>query len=116
MQTGDVIVKPWGYERIVDLNDRYCIKHIVITQNQRLSKQYHERKRETMILMSGAATVTLFDRGATQDVILQVGEPLVIEPRTIHRVKGESHNDAVIMEISSPELEDVVRLEDDYGR
>ena len=50
MKSGDVIPKPWGSEHIVDLNDGYCVKYLRIRRGRRLSKQYHERKRETMLL------------------------------------------------------------------
>ncbi len=113
---GDAIPKPWGKEQIIDLNDRYCVKHLFIRQGHRISKQYHERKRETMLLVSGNATLTLFDGDSAKDVVLRPGEAHAIEPGTVHRVAGHSSSDAVILEISTPELDDVVRLEDDYGR
>lgn len=116
VKTGDVIPKPWGSERIVDLNDRYCIKHLVVRRGRRLSKQYHERKRETMLLLDGEAALTLFDGEAARDILLRPGEAHVIEPGTVHRIAGLSERDAVILEVSSLELDDVVRLEDDYGR
>ena len=55
MKTGDVIDKPWGWERILDLNDRYCVRHLFARNGGRLSLQYHQRKRETVVLVSGAA-------------------------------------------------------------
>ena len=117
VKTGDVIEKPWGHERIIELNDAYCIKHLVIRPGHRLSKQYHERKRETLLLLSGGATVTLFDDGSSRDVPLTLGESQPIAPGVVHRIAGPSHGaDAVILEVSSPEVEDVVRLSDDYGR
>ena len=116
MKTGDVIPKPWGSERIVDLNDRYCIKHLVVRRGHRLSKQYHERKRETVLLLDGEATLTLFDGTHAREVPLMPGEAHVIEPGTIHRIVGRSEREAVILEVSSLELEDVVRIEDDYDR
>ena len=91
MKTGDVIEKPWGHERIIELNDAYCIKHLVIRPGHRLSKQYHERKRETLLLLSGGATVTLFKNGSSQDVPLTLGESQPIAPGVVHRIAGPSH-------------------------
>ena len=68
------------------------------------------------MLVSGSATLTLFDGDSARDVVLKPGEAYAIEPGTVHRVAGHSVDDAVILEISTTELADVVRLEDDYGR
>ena len=116
MKPGDVIPKPWGSEHIVDLNDAYCVKYLRIRRGQRLSKQYHEHKRETMLLVRGYALLTLTDERGPQDITMGFGEAYVVEPGTVHRIEGMSTEPAVILEVSTPELEDVVRLQDDYGR
>ena len=116
MKSGDVIPKPWGSEHIVDLSDAYCVKYLRIRRGRRLSKQYHERKRETMMLVRGAAVLTLFGEQDEQHISMRFGEARVIEPGTVHRVEGLSREPAVILEVSTPELDDVVRLQDDYGR
>ncbi len=116
MKSGDVIPKPWGSEHIVDLNDAYCIKYLRIRRGRRLSKQYHERKRETMLLVRGAAVLSLFDETGEHDIAMGFGEAYAIEPGTVHRIEGFSREPAVILEVSTTELEDVVRLQDDYGR
>ncbi|MCH8198681.1 MAG: cupin [Chloroflexi bacterium] len=117
MKTGDKIDKPWGWERILDLNERYCVKHLFVRSGHRLSLQYHERKRETMVLVSGGAELS---RGASADAMqavdMAVGEPYVIEPGTVHRLRGTAPDGCLVLEVSSPEVEDLVRLEDDYGR
>ena len=78
----------------------------MIRPGHRLSKQYHERKRETLLLLSGGATVTLFDDGSSRDVPLALGESQPIAPGVVHRIAGPPHGaDAVILEVSSPEVE-----------
>lgn len=116
MKVGDVIPKPWGSEHIVDLNDAYCVKYLRIRRGRRLSKQYHERKRETMLLVRGAAVLSLFDDLGEHDIAMGFGEAYVIEPGTVHRIEGFSQEPAVILEVSTTDLDDVVRLQDDYGR
>ena len=116
MKTGDHIDKPWGWEEILDLNDRYCIKHLFINGGHRLSKQYHERKSETLILTQGAAQLVLSTDGAEHTLDMETSKPYPITPGTIHRLKGISTPGALILEVSTPELDDVVRLEDDYDR
>jgi mannose-6-phosphate isomerase len=116
MKTGDRIEKPWGWEQILELNDRYCIKHLFLKDGHRLSEQYHERKTETLLLAAGAAELTL-GRGAEMRVVaLALMEPVPIAPGMVHRIRAASAEGALILEVSTPELEDVVRLDDDYGR
>ncbi len=117
MLTGDFIEKPWGWERILDLNEHYCVKHLFVNRGQRLSLQYHERKRETMFLVSGGADLTRRPPdGQEQTVPMASGEAYVIDAGTVHRLVGPAAEGALILEVSTPEVEDVVRLEDDYGR
>jgi mannose-6-phosphate isomerase len=116
MKTGDHIDKPWGWEEILDLNDKYCIKHLFIEDGKRLSLQYHERKMETLILVSGACDVT-WGRGVDERVEAMVlSKPYPVMPGTVHRMRGMSPEGALILEVSTTELDDVVRLDDDYGR
>lgn len=116
MKTGDHIDKPWGWEEILDLNDKYCIKHLFIEDGKRLSQQYHERKTETLILVSGACEVT-WGRGVDERVEAMVlSKPYPVMPGTVHRMRGTSLEGALILEVSTTELDDVVRLDDDYGR
>ncbi len=116
MKTGDRIDKPWGWEEILDLNDRYCIKHIFIEDGKRLSQQYHERKIETLMLVSGAAEVTWGKDGDQRVESMVASKPYPVMPGTIHRIRGTASEGALILEVSTTELDDVVRLDDDYGR
>lgn len=116
MKTGDHIDKPWGWEEIVDLNSHYCIKHLFINSGRRLSKQYHVRKTETLMLTEGEAELTLGVGSAERVVPMVLSQPFAISPGTTHRVRATGPQGALILEVSTIELQDVVRLEDDYGR
>ena len=117
MKTDDRIEKPWGWEHILDLNASYCVKHLFVKGGHRLSLQYHERKRETLFLVSGGAELLLRANGGDEETLdMQMGEPHPIEPGTVHRIKSTGGDGALILEVSTLELDDIVRLEDDYGR
>jgi mannose-6-phosphate isomerase-like protein (cupin superfamily) len=104
-----IIEKPWGFEKIHYVG-KYVVKELFIKKGHRLSLQYHKVKTETLVLMSGIARVVA---GEDSEVMV-AGYVKHIEPGTVHRI--EAWEDAVFIECSTPELEDVVRLEDDYGR
>ncbi len=116
MKVGDVIEKPWGSEEILDLCAAYCVKRLRVRRGHRLSLQYHERKRETMMLLSGKAGLLVAGEGGRSSLPMERWEAHVVEPGVEHRVEGLSEEDAVILEVSTPELDDIVRVEDDYGR
>jgi mannose-6-phosphate isomerase-like protein (cupin superfamily) len=107
--------KPWGHEIIWSLTDRYAGKILVIEQGERLSLQYHERKLESIYVLSGLLRLTLSD----DDGVLGVedigpGEARLINTGRVHRFEALERTE--LFEVSSPELDDVVRLSDDYGR
>jgi mannose-6-phosphate isomerase len=109
--------KPWGHELIYALTDRYCGKVLFVRAGQSLSLQYHEVKDEAWYVQSGSATLELGEVGQTgplRTVALAAGDALHFTPGTIHRVTAVE--DTTILEVSTPELDDVVRLEDRYGR
>jgi mannose-6-phosphate isomerase-like protein (cupin superfamily) len=112
-----VIPKPWGEERLLAQTDRYAGKVLVLRQGHRLSLQYHERKHEVQYIECGRIKYTLgsADRpGEYREVTAEAGTVLVLPPGAVHRL--EALEDARIFEVSTPELDDVVRLDDDYGR
>lgn len=111
---GEIIQKPWGKEEILVKNDKYVIKRIMVAISHRMSLQYHRIKRETWIVVKGSGLLTL--GGETSPY--QEGDIVDIPSNTIHRVyaNGAKGVNTVIFEISTPELDDVVRLADDYGR
>lgn len=107
--------KPWGHELIFARTGRYAGKLLCIKRGHRLSKQYHRKKEESFFVQSGRARIELeTPDGAAQVVILEPGEALHLVPGTRHRT--EAVEDTVIFEVSTPELDDVVRISDDYGR
>jgi mannose-6-phosphate isomerase len=111
------VEKPWGHELIYALTDRYCGKVLFVRAGHSLSLQYHEVKDESWYVQSGSATLelgTAGDDAPLRTVTLGVGDALHFTPGTIHRVTAIE--DITILEVSTPELGDVVRLEDRYGR
>lgn len=106
--------KPWGYELRFVRTDRYAGKVLFIKAGSQLSLQYHERKDEAFLVQQGEMELVL-GQGADQRVErLVAGRSWHISPLTIHRFRAVT--DCLLFEVSTPELEDVVRLEDDYGR
>jgi quercetin dioxygenase-like cupin family protein len=108
------VEKPWGHEIIYAENDRYAGKILFVRSGERLSLQYHERKDETIYVLSGELELQIEENGALQTRRLVPGEACHIPRRARHRMIGLT--DCQIAEVSSPELDDVVRLEDSYGR
>lgn len=106
--------KPWGYELRFACTDRYAGKVLFIKAGSQLSLQYHENKDEAFLVQSGRLELVL-GRGADQRVeSLGPGEAWHVAPGTVHRFRAVT--DCLLFEVSTPELQDVVRLEDDYGR
>ncbi len=108
------VPKPWGYELIFAQEARYVGKILHVRAGERLSRQYHRVKDETLLLESGEMDVELGPAGALHVVRLARREPLHIPPGTIHRMIART--DCDVFEVSTPELDDVVRIEDAYGR
>ncbi len=104
------VEKPWGYEIWWAVTDRYVGKLIHVNRGHSLSLQYHVKKHESMYLMSGEAELLLGD----ETRVFHPGESVIIPPPTKHRLTALT--DVDVMEVSTPELDDVVRLEDRYGR
>lgn len=111
-----IIPKPWGRERIIEANDKYAFKILEVDPGQRLSLQYHEEKHETMYCIYGCGTLFLSNDQGTREMTLLPGRFITIEPGTVHRLIASETSPVMVMEASSPELDDVVRLEDDYSR
>ncbi|HET7458698.1 MAG TPA: cupin domain-containing protein [Gemmatimonadaceae bacterium] len=108
--------KPWGYEIIWAHTDRYVGKVLHINAGQALSVQYHERKDETVYLLAGEMKYWVQPEGDPElrDMRLRVGDAFRITPHTIHYM--EAVTDCDVLEASTPELDDVVRIKDRYGR
>ena len=110
------VPKPWGWEKIWAHTDRYVGKILHINAGQALSVQYHTRKDETVYLLSGTLKYWVQQEGADElrDMQLTVGQAFRITPGTVHYM--EAVTDCDILETSTPDLDDVVRLKDRYGR
>jgi mannose-6-phosphate isomerase len=109
------VPKPWGHETIWARSDRYVGKILHINAGQELSIQYHNKKDETVHLLSGEISYRVQSKGEVlDDVQLKVGESFRITPGTIHQMVALT--DCDVLEVSTPELDDVVRLSDKYGR
>jgi len=110
------VEKPWGYELWWARTDRYVGKLLHVKKGESLSLQYHRVKDETILLQSGK--LLLETRAQTEEAlanrVMEPGDTFHITPGTVHRMTGIE--DCDILEVSTPELEDVVRLEDRYGR
>ena len=109
------VPKPWGHELIWALTDRYCGKVITIDAGRRLSLQRHAAKEESILVLSGRMRLHLEDdAGRVLVEELGPGDARHVAPGRIHRFEAVERTELV--EVSSPELDDVERLEDDYGR
>jgi quercetin dioxygenase-like cupin family protein len=110
-----VIEKPWGKEEVIEKNERYMMKRLTMWKGHRCSMQFHHVKCETIYVLSGQLRIL---SGATADSvgsrIYGSGETITIRPGTVHRM--EAVEDSVYLEASTPEMDDVVRLSDDYQR
>ncbi len=109
------VPKPWGHETIWARSDRYVGKILHINAGEELSVQYHDRKDETVHLLSGEIVYRVgSDTDLLEDVQLKLGESFRITPGTVHQMVALT--DCDVLEVSTPELDDVVRLSDRYGR
>lgn len=108
------VEKPWGYELHWAKTERYVGKLIHVNAGQALSLQYHNQKDETIYLQSGRLLFEVQEHGELQQREMKPGERFHITPKTVHRMTAIE--DCDIFEVSTPELHDVVRLEDRYGR
>ena len=106
--------KPWGYEEIFAENSKYVGKILTILPNQRLSLQYHEKKDETIYVLEGRLIVW-HSEDPNDLTHFEKGETFHVQPNTVHRF-GSFINTCKLVEVSTPELDDVVRLADDYNR
>ena len=108
------VEKPWGYELRFIRTDRYAGKVLFIRAGSQLSLQYHERKDEAFLVHAGTLELVL-GKGDEQTVVrMEPGDSRHVTPGTIHRFRAVT--DCTLFEVSTPELDDVVRIEDDCGR
>jgi mannose-6-phosphate isomerase len=110
------VEKPWGYELIWAVTDSYVGKVIFVRAGESLSLQFHREKDEAWFVQAGRARLELGGAGRTllNEEIVGPGAAFHYPPGTVHRVTAI--DDTTILEVSTPQLDDVVRLEDAYGR
>lgn len=115
MSDPKTVDKPWGHELIWAVTDRYVGKILHVKAGESLSLQYHEVKDETIMVLSGKIEFEHYEADQTpQKTVLGPRQPFHIYPGLRHRMVALEDTD--IVEVSTPELKDVVRLEDKYGR
>ena len=118
IKTASIIEKPWGHEEIWAQTARYAGKILFIKRGHRLSRQYHNVKEETIMVLEGTLVCEEGPRQEGEEVIRHVmapGKIFHVAPGTIHRFCAEE-TDVRLVEVSTAEIQDVVRLEDDYRR
>jgi len=109
------IEKPWGKEEVLEINKSYMVKRLTMFKDHRCSLQYHNKKKETILIISGVLKIIYGeDSKNLNHKIFKSGESFTINPKIIHRM--EAVEEAVYIEASTPEMDDVVRLMDDYNR
>jgi mannose-6-phosphate isomerase-like protein (cupin superfamily) len=110
------VEKPWGHELIWAVTDVYVGKVLFVKAGHSLSLQFHREKDEAWLVQSGRAKLELGEAGETvlKEEIVVPGAAFHYVPGTVHRVTAIE--DTTILEVSTPQLDDVVRLEDAYGR
>jgi mannose-6-phosphate isomerase len=109
------VEKPWGYELVYAATDRYAGKVIFIKAGEELSLQFHRKKDETIYVQSGRVEFEIGDPGKPVDTeVIAPGRAFHLAAGTVHRIRALE--DTVILEVSTPEFDDIVRLEDKYGR
>ena len=110
------VEKPWGHELIWALTDRYCGKLLVVRAGQSLSLQFHREKDESWYVLEGRAELEFAAAGEKTIAaeVVTAGAAFHITPGTVHRIRALE--DTTVIEVSTPYLDDVVRLEDAYGR
>lgn len=114
------VMKPWGYEKIIAQTDKYIGKILHVVEGEELSLQYHHNKDETLYVLSGQIALEI--RGNVRDTLPESwftlnmfpGDSYHIKAGEIHRISAKKTSE--IMEVSTPEMDDVVRIEDKYGR
>ena len=112
------VMKPWGHEIRFAENDKYLGKILYIAKGKRLSRQYHEQKDETIMVYHGTLILELGmpTTESFETKTLMYGERFRILPGVVHRFCAPESGPVTLIEVSTSEIDDVVRLEDDYNR
>tara|TARA_B100000780_G_scaffold263197_1_gene216909 strand:- start:1058 stop:1402 length:345 start_codon:yes stop_codon:yes gene_type:complete len=111
----EIIEKPWGKEEIIEINEKYMVKKLTMWKEHRCSLQFHNHKKETVYVLSGKLRIVSGpNQNNLKEKIYLAGDSITISPGTVHRMEGVE--DSVYLEASTAEMNDVVRLVDDYDR
>lgn len=109
------IIKPWGYELLIEKNNKYMFKKLYMKAGHRCSLQYHNKKKETIFILKGKLKISYgLNRKNLKNKIFNIGDTITLKPKIIHRMTALKNT--LYLEASSPELNDVIRLSDDYSR
>lgn len=109
------IIKPWGYELLIEKNKKYMVKKLFMKKGHRCSLQFHKKKIETIFVISGNLKIFYGkNKNKLNYKIFKPQNTITINPKIIHRM--EAVNNCIYLEASTPEIKDVVRLSDDYQR
>ena len=109
--------RPWGKEEIIVANEKYAMKRLFIKAGHRLSKQFHTDRDKTVYVHKGTLQLDLSRDSSESNIIyFEAGDTWRILPRVIHRFSACGDHDVELLEVSTPNLDDVYRLSDDYGR
>jgi mannose-6-phosphate isomerase-like protein (cupin superfamily) len=114
-EIGDHDTRPWGTWQVIDVGDRFVVKRITVLPGKRLSYQYHKHRMEHWVVVQGQATITLDDR----KVPLDQDEHIHIPVGAKHRIENKTDEEVVFIEVQSGDQldeEDIIRIEDDFGR
>jgi mannose-6-phosphate isomerase len=109
-----IVNKPWGHERIWAKSERYVGKVLHVNAGQELSLQYHNKKDETIHVLSGEMVYRVKTGDALEEIRLKAGESFRTVPGTVHQIRAVT--DCDVLEASTPEIDDIVRISDKYGR
>lgn len=112
---GDADTRPWGTWEVLEAADNYCVKKICVTSGNILSLQLHHYRSEHWIIVEGEAVVTLGD----EKLVKKANESVYIPAETKHRIQNDTTSDMIFIEVQTGENldeNDIVRLEDKYGR
>ena len=111
MRKNKIIEKPWGSEEIIFLSEKYCVKKLILKKGEMCSYQYHNYKTETITVLDGEMKLQI----ENEFIIVKPGNSYTILPKTKHRMMAIK-TDVKYIESSSPELDDIIRIEDKYNR
>lgn len=110
-----IIVKPWGSEELIEFNKKYMVKKLIMKKGHQCSLQFHKKKIETIYVLEGRLKI-FFGKHAKKlkSKIFQKGDAITLIPKIVHRMRAVKKS--VYLEASTPEMKDVVRIQDDYKR